>query len=619
MGNGMDGETKYYLIACGTKDYNDLGDEDQLPSVETDLQRVVELLTRDFGYERVLPNLHINPKKEEIPQKFARWLQDPNRRETDIVIFYYSGHGESVLGDRHYFLLEDTETNLIGQTALPTEDLVRPLNNAGVRIAQILYIIDTCYSQMGAAEVTNVAASSIGKYAPVKGKNIAVHTIAVSRAKQTAKVGVFSPLFAEVLKDFCKQSHNRYISPGEIVEKVNEKIPNSEEQNVVYDLTGSETVAKFFPVIPKTILTWEEKRIEFTKGLLKELTGLSKKLFFINSFLLSSKFLEEFILDDLDMERQLKKLSNKPVTEGICPLIACSEWCRKRLLEEDRDNSSIGAIEAWQSEVVRYRENADLEKIQSEVRQSWENFKELINREDLRLQIEIEPDKDHNTAGRMFNSFHFRMNLWIRSQRFPLARFAENEKIELNNNEIKSCLENNSMLANLIRQARYSLPNNVRLDLEIFLPIEFLKNPLEEIQFKRGTTWRSLGYEYPVFINSFDRYFDEDFREIRDEIEDIKRALWDNDSDLDGEHYYIGTEPSIADLEEIVESLPIAVWSRNAGESIGDGDLNVSEWKNWPREIRYLRRNHRKIALFWDDPYPKPSGRTRPLNTRVVE
>jgi hypothetical protein len=300
------------------------------------------------------------------------------------------------------------------------------------------------------------------------------------------------------------------------------------------------------------------------------------------------------------MERQLKKLSNKPVTEGICPLIACSEWCRKRLLEEDRDNSSIGAIEAWQSEVVRYRENADLEKIQSEVRQSWENFKELINREDLRLQIEIEPDKDHNTAGRMFNSFHFRMNLWIRSQRFPLARFAENEKIELNNNEIKSCLENNSMLANLIRQARYSLPNNVRLDLEIFLPIEFLKNPLEEIQFKRGTTWRSLGYEYPVFINSFDRYFDEDFREIR-------------------EHYYIGTEPSIADLEEIVESLPIAVWSRNAGESIGDGDLNVSEWKNWPREIRYLRRNHRKIALFWDDPYPKPSGRTRPLNTRVVE
>jgi hypothetical protein len=391
-------------------------------------------------------------------------------------------------------------------------------------------------------------------------------------------------------------------------------------QDVVHNLTGSETVAKFFPVIPKTIRTWEEKRLELTEELLNEFKKhLSKNLLFINSFLLNSKFLEEFILDDLELKKQLKKLSNKPVIEGICPLIACSEWCRTRLLEEDRSNPSIDAIEAWQSRVIKYRENADLDKIQNEVRQSWEKFKERINREELRLQIEIEQDldKDNNT-GRVFNSFHLRMNLWIKSQHRPLGRFAENEKIELNS-EIESCPESQTFLANLIRKARYSLPNTVKLNLEIFLPIKVLKYPLEEFQFKRGTTLKSLGYEYPVFINSFDRYFDEDFREIRDEIEGIKRALWENNSDLNQKDYYIGTEPSIADLEEIVESLPIAVWSRNANQPMTDNDLKPSEWRNWPDNIKELRRNERKIALFWDDLYPKPSPRPRPLNTRVVE
>jgi hypothetical protein len=616
MGNGMDGETRYYLIACGTKDYKNLDPDDQLPGVETDLQGVIALLARDFGYERVLPDLYMNPEKDDIPIKFARWLQDENRRETDIVIFYYSGHGEYLLGDRHYFLLEETDPNLIGQTALATEELVRPLNNDGIRIAQILYIIDTCYSQMGAVDLTTFASSAIGPYRSSKETNIAVHAIAACRAKQTAKDGVFSSALQEVLNDCCKSSRDPYISPSEIVDKVNQKIPDSIQQKVVYNLTASETVPKFFPIISKTILTWEEKCIELTNELLKQLQELSEKLFFINSFLLSSKYFEEFILNDLDLKEQLKKLSSKPVIEGICPLIACSEWCRMRLLENDRLDPSIEVIEAWQSKVVRYRENADLDKIQSEVRKSWEKFKELIRQEDLRLQIEIEQERDKDT-GRTLNLFHLNMNLWIRNQRLPLGRFAENEKIKLNNSDIKSYLENNMFLANLIHKARYSLPDSVKLDIEFFLPTSFLKDPLEEIQFKRGQKLKSLGYEYPIFINSFDRYFDEDFREIRDEIEDIKKALWENGDDLDGK-YYIGTEPSIADLEEIVESLPIAVWSRNS-EPIEAGDLNVSEWKNWPNKIQNLRKNDRKIALFWDDLYPKPSRRTRPLNTRVVE
>ncbi|MFM7791490.1 MAG: hypothetical protein ACKO90_26440 [Microcystis panniformis] len=128
----------------------------------------------------------------------------------------------------------------------------------------------------------------------------------------------------------------------------------------------------------------------------------------------------------------------------------------------------------------------------------------------------------------------------------------------------------------VIPEMFYYLPDRARLEIEFFLPFALLKHSLEDIKFRCGEG-PSIGYEYPVFINSFDRYFDEDFREIRDEIEEIKRALWENNSDLDQKDYYIGTEPSIADLEDIVESLPIAVWSRNANQPMTDNDLKPSE------------------------------------------
>ena len=63
MGNDMDEEIKYYLIACGTKDYNAF---EQLPSVETDLELVNSLFTSGFGYERVLPSLHLNPTTNDL-------------------------------------------------------------------------------------------------------------------------------------------------------------------------------------------------------------------------------------------------------------------------------------------------------------------------------------------------------------------------------------------------------------------------------------------------------------------------------------------------------------------------------------------------------------------------
>lgn len=62
----MEGKNRYYLIACGTSHYQNLDDSQQLASVETDLKRIIDLLTKNFGYEQVLTDLKLNPKATDL-------------------------------------------------------------------------------------------------------------------------------------------------------------------------------------------------------------------------------------------------------------------------------------------------------------------------------------------------------------------------------------------------------------------------------------------------------------------------------------------------------------------------------------------------------------------------
>jgi hypothetical protein len=612
MGNGMDEEIKYYLIACGTKDYNAF---EQLPSVETDLELVNSLFTSGFGYQRVLPSLHLNPTTNDLKKLFPNWLRDRERHGTkNILIFYYSGHGEYCQGDKHYLILEDTNSDDIPSTALPTQDLVLPLNNKQVKISQILYIIDTCYSQSGAGDIIKFVSDAIKQYEAVRGPNIAIHVMAACRAKDTAFEGVLSRSLQQALDDIEAiefVSYRGYIDLGLLVEKMNQNVDSN--QRVNYSALGIETYARFFPTYPKADQKWENQRFNLIEKLFKILNiNSDNSLFLINSFLLVYEDPKSSSISNIqELRGKLKDLFSKPVNKEICPLILFSEWCRLKLFKDETLDIAEN-IDTWKGEAVRYRDGVQLDTIKKYARELWDKFNKNIELEG-RIQIVISPAIDkHNNTGLQTEYFHINTMFFV----------GTNNKIQLwsiyEKEESFRLEEMQNSFYQVIPEIFYYLPDRARLEIEFFLPFALLKHSLEDIKF-RCDDRPSIGYEYPVFINSFDRYFDEDFREIRDEIEEIKRALWENNSDLDQKDYYIGTEPSIADLEEIVESLPIAVWSRNANQPMTDNDLNPSEWRNWPDKTKELRRNKRKIALFWDDLYPKPSPRPRPLNTRVVE
>jgi hypothetical protein len=613
MGNGMDGETRYYLIACGTKDYNAFP---ELPSVEADLELVNSLFTSNFGYERVLPSLHLNPTTNDLKQKFPDWLRDGERDGTEnILIFYYSGHGEYCQGDRHYLVLEDTNSDDIASTALPTEDLVRPLNNKKIKISQILYILDTCFAQNGVGDIIKFVTNALQNYQPVRGNNIEIHAIAACRAKDTATEGVLTKALKQALDniELIDLVSGGYVELGRLVDKMNREIVDS-NQRVKYNLAGIETYAKFLPFSPKTWREWYGKCIELVEDLFRILQqDFANSLFLINSFLWVYKNLNirKFIVNEQEFIKEIKILSETQVYEEKCPLILFSEWCRLKLIEQNKQDLAE-QIDTWKGKAIRYRDGVQLDTTKECAKELQAKFKRLIEGQG-RLQIVISPIIDD----RGLKTKYFHVNILFVAQMEHEIEFWINPREE----EI-STLKIQNTLSEIIPETLYYLLNRAELEIEFFVPFALLpfalqEYPLDDIKFRCDDISRSLGSVFPVFVNSFDRYFDEDFREIRDEIEDIKKALWENGDDLDGK-YYIGTEPLIADLEEIVESLPIAVWSRNS-EPIGSGDLNVSEWKNWPNKIQNLRRNNRKIALFWDDLYPKPSRRTRPLNTRVVE
>ncbi len=408
---------------------------------------------------------------------------------------------------------------------------------------------------------------------------------------------------------------------------------------------------KFLPIPPKSLQTWEENRHAFIENMLSILKKqLNNSLFFINSFLLSSKFIEEFVLDEADLKDKLKDLAMKPVSDGICPLIACSEWCRFRFCDRgDRKtfNPTLAQeIENWQNQVIQSRKEVNLNKIQEFIRQSFNKLKEFLKKSNIRLQIEIEPELDReNNTGQFSGTLLLNMTLWVESKDLPLARYAENVRLDLKRNKQNSESESESLytclkeiLPDLIHKARYSLHilvKGVKLEIEFFIPLDYYNTPLEKITFKYTRGFRELGEEYRLFINSFERYFDESFLIASSNIYNEKGMLWNstNDDNLElgfleefklENIIYIGTEPSLSDLGMIEEAKAIAVWSRNKEKPLveGDeGDIKISEWKDWPDKIHNLRKHKKdlEITLFWDDLYPKPSQRSRPLNTNLVE
>ncbi|MEL4896861.1 caspase family protein [Crocosphaera sp. Alani8] len=453
--------------------------------------------------------------------------------------------------------------------------------------------------------------------------------IASCRTKQFATDGAFSKAFVSALEELLEDLQQVDIDPSQIVPKINEQI-DSEEQNAKYNAIFCEQEAKFFPFVPKSIQNWEQKRSQFVENLvhiLKQEPQLSFRA--INYFLLSCNFIKELLLNEGEIEEKLSELSEKRVVDGVCPLIACAEWCRNKFEDEGLKNIA-SEIEKWQVEAIQSREDGDFAKIRDFIKNAFDEFKQIIKEEKLRILVEIEPEQDRNGTGLSTGNFYLNLFLWISSQNLPIAKFAEKELLALNEIEARELAESfndtlaqEKKLVKLIRKARYSLPIAVKLDVEFLMPFELFCVPIEKLTFKSGRRQKFIGEEYSLFINSYERYYHSDYREIRDNLFLERNEWWEKLEELSGDEFYFSGSriPSSEDLEDIEENYSIAIWTRNEEYAIElDRDLKKSEWREWRNKIKELRIKDKdlELTLFWDDMFPKPRPK-KPLNTNLVE
>ncbi len=210
--------------------------------------------------------------------------------------------------------MEDTNSDDIPSTALPTQDLVLPIKNNQVTISQVLYIIDTCYSQSGVGDIIKFVSDAIQSYQPVRGNNIEVYAIAACRAKDTAKEGVLSKALQQALDNIEPSDLvlGGYVELNRLVNKMNRDIVDG--QKVKYNLAGIETYAQFLPFSPKTAREWENQRFNLIENLVDILNiNSDNSLFLINSFLLVYEDPKSSSISNIEeLREKLKDLSSKP-------------------------------------------------------------------------------------------------------------------------------------------------------------------------------------------------------------------------------------------------------------------------------------------------------------------
>lgn len=205
-----------FLIAAGTARYEHLTEDAQLRSVEQDLERIREVFTGALRYQDATPTLALNPTHHALRAALKEWFRGSDRDEGDVVVFYYSGHGD-IEGDQHFLLTADSDPEDLLDTALPTEYLARRIGSSPVRL--VLILLDACYAGFGSNDIQRVITGIRGLFSD---ENVGVFVIAAARPKEEAAQGVFVEALVDALENPSLAGERQpYIYPTSLVPAIN--------------------------------------------------------------------------------------------------------------------------------------------------------------------------------------------------------------------------------------------------------------------------------------------------------------------------------------------------------------------------------------------------------------
>ncbi|MFF9212842.1 MULTISPECIES: caspase family protein [unclassified Streptomyces] len=148
--------SRRYLLTTAVRSYPYEPAWDR-PELGDDVQRVIDLFTRDLGYVH-LPVLGLDPAKDQLLGRLREFCTSPERTADDYVAVYFAGHGEvREATNEHILLTADTRPADLSFTALRTEELARVLVEE-TPLRRVLLMLDTCESGSGGAQAAARAA-----------------------------------------------------------------------------------------------------------------------------------------------------------------------------------------------------------------------------------------------------------------------------------------------------------------------------------------------------------------------------------------------------------------------------------------------------------------------------
>ncbi len=229
-----------YVFAFGTGVFTADPLLEGLPGVPEDLRRVRALFS-SLGYLEILPELAGAPDAQQVRAGLEDWLKADERCAEDVLVVYYAGHG--LRDDRsHRLTCRNSRHNRVS-TTLASRELADLLADA--RVGHVLLLLDTCYAELGAAEITNVTGQLVD-YRPPGADGLWL--VASARSRELAYDHAFVTALEAAVRAGTAGMRQRYLDIPTVTDQVNDHFREYRpDQCASYHAVSGRAVPPFLP------------------------------------------------------------------------------------------------------------------------------------------------------------------------------------------------------------------------------------------------------------------------------------------------------------------------------------------------------------------------------------
>ncbi|MEU7728559.1 caspase family protein [Streptomyces sp. NPDC040724] len=238
-GPASDGLNRY-VFAFGTGTFTADPHLEDLPGVPEDLSRVKALFS-SLGYAEILPELAGAPDAQQVRTGLEDWLKADERCKEDVLVVYYAGHG--LRDDRSHRLTCRTSRHDRMSTTLASRELADLL--ADTRVGHALLLLDTCYAELGAAEIANVTGQLVD-YRPPGADGLWL--MASARSRELAYDHAFVTALEAAVRAGTAGMRQPYLDIPTVTGQVNGHFrEHRPEQRASYHVVSGHAVPPFLP------------------------------------------------------------------------------------------------------------------------------------------------------------------------------------------------------------------------------------------------------------------------------------------------------------------------------------------------------------------------------------